>query len=70
MWSAHLQGFDGRKHQQKIAQIDEVKSRPVVSIDFYRLTDTIDISLLSHIDWYRFIDHLPDIYIYRLFMWG
>ena len=41
-------------------------TRRVVSIDFYRLIDTIDNDQVTDIDSYRFIDRFSDIDFYRL----
>ena len=43
-----------------------VITRRVVSIDFYRLIDTIDNVYMIDIDSYRFIELLSDIEFYRL----
>ena len=37
--------------------------KKVVSVDFYRLTDTIDIDKHDFIDWYRFIDWFSGRYL-------
>ena len=43
-----------------------VITRRVVSIDFYRLNDTIDNDQVIDIDSYRFIERFSDIDFYRL----
>ena len=43
-----------------------VITRRVVSIDFYRLIDTIDNVYVIDIDSYRFIERFSDIDFYRL----
>ena len=47
-----------------------VITRRVVSIDFYRLIDTIDNVYVIDIDSYRFIERFSDIDSYRLPRWG
>ena len=41
-------------------------TKKVVAIDFYRLTDTIDINQKVTIDNHRFMDWFSDVVCYRL----
>ena len=57
--------YDRRQLIKSIKSI-AVITRRVVSIDFYRLIDTIDNDQVIDIDSYRFIDRFSDIDFYRL----
>ena len=55
-------------HRPLIKSIKSITviTRRVVSIDFYRLIDTIDNDQVIDINSYRFIDRFSDIDFYRL----
>ena len=57
--------YDRRPSIKSITSITVI-TRRVVSIDFYRLIDTIDNDQVIDIDSYRFIDRFCDIDFYRL----
>ena len=60
--------YDRRPSIKLIKSITSITviTRRVLSIDFYRLIDTIDNGQVIDIDSYRFIDRFSDIDFYRL----
>jgi len=60
--------YDRHPSIKSIASITII-ARRVVTIDFYRLIDTIDNVYVIDIDSYRFIERLSDIDFYRLLTW-
>ena len=50
----------------EVDKIDSLATKTVVAIDFYRLTDTIDVNQKVTVDNYRFFNWLFDIGFYRL----
>ena len=57
--------YDRHPLIKSIASITVI-TRRVVSIDFYRLIDTIDNVYVIDIDRYRFIERFSDVDFYRL----
>ena len=57
--------YDRHSSIKSITSITVI-TRRVVSIDFYRLIDTIDNVYVIDIDSYRFIERFSDIDFYRL----